>query len=233
VEYLQQQSKTYLGTFRLGCRSVSDDIESPLEELDQPPIPTRAELEAALPRFTGQISQVPPIFSAVKVAGRRAYDLARQGREVELAAKQIVIHELTCVSYQYPELKLHIRCGSGTYVRSLGRDLAAHLGTAAVMSGLVRTSIGPFQLEEAIHPQQLTRENLVEHLRPSRWAVVHLPSVVVSDAEVTELRHGRYIPRPPEIASPEITALNATGDTIALLAPCGAQLKPLRVFPPA
>jgi tRNA pseudouridine55 synthase len=233
VEYLQQQSKTYDGTFVLGCRSVSDDIESPLEELVNPPIPTRADIEAMLPRFLGRIAQVPPIFSAVKVGGRRAYDLARRGNEVELAPKWIEIYELQCTSYAYPELKLHMRCGSGTYVRSLGRDLAAALGTAAVMSALVRTSIGPFTLGEAISPEELTRENLAAQLRPSRWGVNHLPSLVLDASEVEAVRHGRYLSRESIPNLPEIVALTATDSVVAILTPHGAQLKPLRVFPPA
>ena len=150
ISYVQQQLKEYEATFILGQSSPSDDVETEICELEQPPIPTREAIEAKLPDFVGTIQQRPPLYSAIKVEGQRAYKLARGGSDMELPARPVEIYELSVTAYEYPELCLKIRCGSGTYVRSIGRDLADSLGTAAVMSALTRTAIGKFQVQEGL-----------------------------------------------------------------------------------
>ena len=236
VEYVQQQPKSYVGTFLLGRSSDTEDIEGRVEELVDPPLPTHDEIVAALPRFTGEIDQVPPAFSALKVAGQRAYAMARRGEEVQLAARRIVIHELRLLDYDYPSLRLEMVCSSGTYVRSLGRDLARSLGTEAVMSALVRTAIGPFRLTEAIEPDNLSLESLAASLLPARAAVNHLPSLVLDHGEVTELLHGRPIRRPlpddTRSSGPpvELAALDPRGELVAILTFRDARLWPTRVF---
>src|SRR5262245_35406014 len=148
VEYVQRMPKTYQGTFLLGRTSDTEDVEGEVVELDSPPVPTRAEIDAALPRFIGTIEQRPPAYSALKVAGRRAHKLARRGEAVELAPRPVEIHAIELLRYEYPEMELRIDCGSGTYVRSLGRDVAEAVDTGAVMAALRRLAIGPFQAAE-------------------------------------------------------------------------------------
>src|SRR4029079_9054729 len=116
-------------TFLLGRTSDTEDIEGTVVELSDAPVPSLAEIVAVMSRFRGTIEQRPPAYSALKVAGERSYKLARRGEAVELAARPIVIHSLEIVRYNYPELELLVRCGSGTYIRSLGRDLAEALGS--------------------------------------------------------------------------------------------------------
>lgn len=189
------------------------------------PEPARSMLEAALPQFLGDIQQRPPAHSAIKVAGRRAYKLARQGKAVDLAPRTVTIHRLAVRRYEYPELELDIECGSGTYVRALGRDLAAALGTAAVMSALARTAIGGFRVEDAIGPNDLTPDTLPQHLLPPLAAVADLPRVVLSDAQLVEIRHGRLIAMPTcgtgggslARTSPEWAAVDAAGQLVAIL----------------
>jgi tRNA pseudouridine55 synthase len=230
VEYIQQQSKSYLATFQLGRSSDTEDIEGKIAELDNPPQPTCEQIGALLPQFTGEIEQVPPAFSALKVAGQRAYALARRGQEVELAARPIVIHRLQLVDYSYPTLRLEIACSSGTYVRSLGRDLAKALGTEAVMSGLVRTSVGPFAIGEAVSPDDLTRDSLRGQLQPAAKAVGHLKRLELDHAEVTELLHGRAIQRSGSMAAGEIAAFDPRGELVAILGFRDGKLWPTRVF---
>src|SRR5205814_8265605 len=107
-------------------------------------IPTRVNILAAVPKFVGTIEQRPPVYSALKIAGQSAYKLARRGESVELAPRPVEIYSIDLVRYEYPELELRVQCGSGTYVRSLGRDLAQSLATGAVMSKLRRLGLGPF-----------------------------------------------------------------------------------------
>lgn len=150
ISYVQQQPKTYLATFQLGAESDSEDIETDLRFLHAPPQPEETDILRILPDFTGEILQMPPLYSALKLNGKRAYALARKGHEITLAPRPVMIYDLELADYCYPFLKLKIVCGSGTYIRSLGRDIAKKLGTAAVMAALTRTAVGVFRLEDAL-----------------------------------------------------------------------------------
>jgi tRNA pseudouridine55 synthase len=218
IQYVQRMPKSYRGTFLLGRRSETDDVEGSVEPLKAAVEPTRADIEAALPQFLGEILQRPPAHSAVHVAGRRAYELARRGKLVELAPRAVTIHRFAIRRYEYPALEIDIECGSGTYVRALGRDLADALGTAAVMSALERSAIGPFRVEDAIPLDELKQETLPERLRPALQAVSDLPKIELSAAELVELRHGRQIAtRPGAEAHTEWAAVNDRGELAAIL----------------
>ena len=193
IEYVQRMPKTYLATFLLGQTSDTEDIEGEVVALTDPPIPAEEELRAVLPNFTGIITQQPPAYSALKVGGQRAYALARRGEAVELAPRPVEIHEINVVRYQYPELELLIRCGSGTYVRSLGRDIARALGTDAVMSALVRQAIGQFRIEEAGAYSELAPSKIEQRLLPPTLAVGEMPHVVVTSHEASRLWQGQSL----------------------------------------
>jgi tRNA pseudouridine55 synthase len=218
IEYVQQMPKQYTGTFLLGRRSTTEDIEGDVELLESPPMPTREEIAEAAAAFIGKIQQRPPALSALKLQGQRAYDLARAGKQVDLAPRPVVIHRIEVLTYDYPELRLHIECGSGTYIRSLGRDLAERLDTAAVMSALMRTAIGGFRLADAVDANTLNRDNLVNHLLPMLRAVESLPTVRLSSDEAARIGHGLSIERPDAPAGPELAAINGAGELIAILA---------------
>lgn len=231
IEHVQRQPKRYRGAFLLGRRSPSDDIELPAEELPDAPVPSREQIEAALPTFTGPIEQIPPAYSAIKIDGQKAYDLARRGAAPEMKPRRVTIYELRVVSYDYPQLVLDIRCGSGTYVRAIGRDLAESLGTAAVMSALERTEIGPFRVEEAASLRELDEQTLLTRLLPAGLAVADLPRIEVTQAEAEELRNGRFLTRSDAPKVGEIAAYDASGDLVALVKPrSGGRVQPVRVF---
>lgn len=231
VEYVQLLPKTYLATFLFGRRSDTEDVEGTVELLPEARQPERGEVDAALPKFLGEIQQRPPQYSAIKVAGRRAYDLARRGQTVELAERPVTIYRLEVVEYAYPELQLRIECGSGTYVRSLGRDLAESLGTNAVMSALTRERIGSFQLDEAIDPNHATAEVIQSSLLPLARACESLPQLRLTEAEVTEIRNGRRITRPDLMMLGPIAAVDAAGRLVAIVAAAPeGQLRPEKVF---
>lgn len=229
IEYLHRLPKRYTAAFQLGCSSPTEDIEGQLTALVDPPRPTLIEIQQAAATFQGTIQQTPPAFSAVRVAGRRAYDLARRGRTVELLPRPITIHELHVVQYEYPELVLEVTCGTGTYIRSLGRDLARQLGTEAVMTRLARTAIGEFTLAQAHQLDGLTTETIDGCLLPAAEAVRILPWVRVEPAQIERLRHGLYIEAaqaapigPAAVAEPaELAAIDRDGQLIALLTPRG------------
>ncbi len=144
-----------------------------------------------LPEFVGEIDQVPPTFSAVKVGGRRAYERARRGKSVTLTARRVTVYRLQLTHWAYPDFELEICCGSGTYVRSLGRDIAERLGTKAVMTALTRSAIGPFELADAVAPDRLTTDNWRSFALPPRMAVQHLTAVRCDAEAARTLAHGR------------------------------------------
>ncbi len=233
IEYVQRLPKRYRGTFLLGQQSPTEDIEGEIEHLANAPQPSRARLQAALEPFRGEILQRPPAFSALKVSGQRAYDLARRGQQVILEPRPITIHDLRLISYDYPEFCLEIACGSGTYVRSLGRDIAASLGTAAVMSALERTAIGDFTLAEAVRVEELTPESWRAAILPAGRAVAALPRLPLTETQLQLLSHGlaldpaRCAQLPPE-AGHEVAAFAPDGTLAAVLTRRGDQWKLVR-----
>jgi tRNA pseudouridine55 synthase len=128
-------------------------------------VPTLAQLEAALQAFVGDIMQTPPVFSAIKVNGQRAYDLARQGKEVTLEPRPAKIYSITLISYEYPFVRFDSEVGSGTYIRSLVEDIGQILGTGAYMSDLRRTQVGQFEISGAKLLEQITPESLEAYLQ--------------------------------------------------------------------
>lgn len=191
IDEAQKLGKGYRAEFRFGQSSPGDDLESEVTHHTDLPLPTREQIEANLSQFIGDILQRPPAFSAIKVKGKRAYQLARSGKEVELQARPVRIDELHVVSYKPPTLTLDIHCGSGTYIRSLGRDLAASLGTFAVMSALTRTAVGPFELEDAMELEHLSIESFASHLASPLTVLPTMKRVKVEADAIEQLRLGR------------------------------------------
>lgn len=217
VDYLHRFPKSYVAEFRLGATSPTEDTEGEITELVDAPRPTPDQLAAACHRLTGPIEQRPSAFSALRVEGRRAYRLARAGRAFELAPRRVTIHRLEVRKYDYPRLVLEASVSTGTYVRALGRDLAESLGTAAVMTDLLRTSIGPFGLETAVDPGEVTPENLALAVQPARWAVADLEPVACDDEALTRLARGLTVALEPAGPGPEFAALDADGQLRAIV----------------
>lgn len=239
VPLIQEMRKTYRATFLLGRTSDSDDVEGTIIETPDVSPPTREQVQAVLPEFVGRIHQRPPAYSAVKVAGRRAYALARKGQAVDLAIRPVDVYRLDLLRYEYPELELEIECGSGTYVRSIGRDLGERLGCGAVMSALQRTAIGPFMLDSAAHIEDVTAESLPQLLLPPTAATVNLPQASVNPADVRAMTNGRSVPLSgvgiegspvAESSAVLVAVLDDAGALVALAEIVNDQLLPRQVF---
>lgn len=165
-ERLMGQPKEYIAMIRLGATTATDDPESP-EEIPPDSRPcTREQVNALLPEYVGQIMQTPPVFSAMKVAGRRAYDLARRGAEVQLEPRPVQVYELEVLSFEWPLLTLRVRCGRGTYIRSLARDMGRQLSRGGYLTQLRRTRIGDFDVGQAVSLEKLKAEGVAAHLHP-------------------------------------------------------------------
>jgi tRNA pseudouridine55 synthase len=237
IGYVQRMPKRYTGTFLLGRQSPTEDVEGDVTELPDAPRPTREQIVAAAGRFVGRIQQRPPAFSALKVAGRRAYDLARRGQQPQLPPRPVEVYSIEVVAYQYPELIVDVQCGSGTYIRSLGRDLAESLGTAAVMSALVRSSIGGFLLADAVNPRELNSDSLPRLLHPPLRAIDYLPRVRLSADQARRLQCGLSIAPnvewlSQETTGDEIVAVDPSGVLVGILTPSpGGGLQTLRNMP--
>jgi len=145
--------KEYEATMHLGIATDSYDIEGEVTSRSDL-IPTLADIEAVLPSFQGKISQIPPMFSAKKIAGKKLYELARKGITIERKPAEVTV-QINLISYQYPELKIHVACSKGTYIRSLAHDIGAALGVGSHLSALKRTRSGSFNLADAISQEQI------------------------------------------------------------------------------
>jgi len=216
VQMIQEQPKSYVGTFQLGLVTSTDDCTGEVlaeSELDTEKISRQAILDL-LPDFTGDIEQVPPKFSAIHVDGKRAYKLARQGHDVELEPRPVQIYRLELTGFELPEFKLQIECGSGTYIRSLGRDIGERLGCGATMNSLNRSAIGAFFLTNSVAPDQLTPENIESFVEPPIAAVSHLPSVEITEPQKERIYDGRTV----EVDTvAELKRDSANGDTARLI----------------
>ena len=152
VTYVQQQPKAYTAGFRLGVESETEDIESETVLVADALTVSESDLKSVLPDFTGSIEQLPPRYSALRIKGQRAYQLARDGQDVVLKPRSIEVHSISLTQFEYPDFELEIVCGSGTYVRSLGRDIGRAVGSGAVMTRLSRTAVGEFTLLSRVMP---------------------------------------------------------------------------------
>ncbi|HYE42381.1 MAG TPA: tRNA pseudouridine(55) synthase TruB, partial [Caulobacteraceae bacterium] len=242
VPQMMDAEKVYRFTVAWGAATSTLDREGEVVATsDVRPSPDA--VSEALKAFVGEIQQVPPAFSAIKVDGQRAYDLARDGVEVELAARTVAIHEAAVVGAPDADhVEVEIRCGKGTYVRSLMRDLAAALGAEGHVSALRRMRVGPFRAEESITLASLQdlghRGALSEAMLPVETALDDIPVLAVTEEDAFRLRQGRPIvllPRQVEMLKPRLGASRAvsamTGSRlIALCEMRAGQLSPTRVF---
>jgi tRNA pseudouridine55 synthase len=239
VPYAVEGSKDYRFTIRLGAETDTDDAEgNVVARSDRRP--TSAEIEAKLPAFTGEIEQVPPRFSAVRVDGARAYDLARDEEDFELAPRRVSIARLALVAHpDRDHCVLEARCGKGTYVRALARDLGRALGTFGHIETLRRTRVGGFEEERAVPLARLEalaesggHAALLSALEPVEAALGDIPALALSWPDADRLRRGQAVLLRGRDAPIVEGAFYATsrGKLVALGEVDKGEFKPRRVF---
>jgi tRNA pseudouridine55 synthase len=232
---LLNADKRYRASIVLGVRTSTGDAEG--EVIERHPVAVdRSALDAVLPRFTGRIEQTPPMYSALKRAGRPLYAYARAGETVERNARQVTVHALAVESFSADRLQIDVHCGKGTYVRTLAEDIGAALGCGAHLAGLVRTAVGPFRLtdahtlaglEAAPDTERLGRLLAVDVL------LTELPTVTLAPAEAGRFAHGQPVAAPPATPAGRLRAYDPSG-TLLGVGDCGADgwVRPCRLLRP-
>jgi tRNA pseudouridine55 synthase len=237
VPFVVEGSKVYRFTVRFGIETNTDDAEGKVTASSDRR-PSSPEIEATLPRFTGEIIQVPPRFSALKVEGARAYELARDEEQFELEPRPVSIARLTLVAHPDKDhCILETECGKGTYVRALARDLGRALGSHGHVAALRRTRVGPFGEDRAVSVERLEalasdRDDLVTALEPVEIALRDIPALTVSAADAARLRRGQPVllrGRDAPILAGTIYAM-ARGTLVAVGEVSEGELKPRRIF---
>ncbi|MBL8639819.1 MAG: tRNA pseudouridine(55) synthase TruB [Alphaproteobacteria bacterium] len=247
VPYMMEDDKTYHFTVTWGEERSTDDREGEVVATSTHR-PTRDEILSVLPRFTGEIDQVPPAYSALKIDGERAYDLARAGAEFELKSRKVNVYELELLDCSADSARFRAVCGKGTYVRSLARDLGRALGGCGYISALMRQSVGPFQLDDAIlldfFQKSVDITELERNVLPIEAVLDDIPVVSLKDQEATRAKCGNklsFISRPdverlvaagldPRVRGRNLVLLTHQGAALAVAEVEGIEIQPVRVF---
>ncbi len=234
VEYLHSFPKDYIACARLGVATTTDDLEGEItSQSDAWKGLSPGDISAALETFTGVTQQRPPDFSAKKMQGRAAYVLARRGEEVSLTPVPVTIHGIDLESLDLPDVRFRVRCSTGTYIRSLARDLGEYLGVGAHLTELRRLVIGPFHVDDALGPEGLFDSAEVARAMLSPLdAISHLPRLEVTREEAIRIQSGQSLSLDEE-AEPKGEGEHAVVFGAHLLAVAvreGRQIKPRKVF---
>jgi len=233
-EYVSASDKRYQAIIQLG--TTTDTYDSDGRVLSSSPVEiTEEQFNEVLQEFVGEIEQVPPPYSAIKVKGRKAYDMAREGEEVELKPRTINVYNLELLEWAPPEAVIDVYCSSGTYVRSLAHDLGEMIGCGAHLVGLRRTKSGRFTLRDAV-PLRKLREAFEDgtwskYLIPAAEALSDWPALELNTEELDTVRHGRRIPADPGIGK-MVRAVSDQGELVGLLEldPETNEWQPKKVF---
>jgi tRNA pseudouridine55 synthase len=231
AEYLSDLPKSYSAVMRLGQTTDTDDRAGQVLARNDDWSQLEPEtIHEALASMAGVIRQVPPMYSARKVGGRRLYAMAREGRQVERAATEVTIHSLEVTRIEGPDVAFEITCSTGTYIRSIARDIGSDLGVGAHLIELRRTAIGPHRVENAVTPDRLDDFDAVRQVwvSPAR-ALAHLPAIDIDDDETTALVQGRSIAVPPETSAGTTAALGH-GELVAIGDVQAGSLRPRKVL---
>jgi tRNA pseudouridine55 synthase len=233
-EFLSTASKRYEAVIRFGTSTETYDAEGDAVRITGA-APSEEEIRSILPDFMGEIEQTPPPYSAIKVQGKKAYELARQGEDVELDPRMITIYHLDFVQYNPPDLTVSVECSAGTYIRSLAHDFGEKLQTGAHLANLRRVKSGPFTLEDCAPLSKLemgfSAGDWQRYVRPAAEALPELPIVKVDGTSLEDVLNGRRIPA-SEKAEGMARAIGPDGDLVALLeaAQDGGLWHPKKVF---
>ncbi len=232
MPFIVDATKDYEFVVKWGESTDTDDSEGEITETSAHR-PNEAEILKALPAFIGDITQVPPAYSAIKVDGKRAYDLARAGKQVKLKGRTVTIENIELLDASNPqEARFFVHCGKGTYIRSLARDLSLALGTVGHVTFLRRTRVGPFSLSSSISLKSLEELSMTtparERVLSLMTALADIPALAVNESEADKIRHGMAITLPT--SDEDIVCLTLNGQPVGLAKASQGIVSPIRVF---
>ena len=220
AEFALKLPKTYVADIHLGFVTATDDAEGEPEAVADPAAISAADVDAALAFFAGRILQQPPAFSAVKVGGRRAYTLARSGEPARLAPREVEVYSAQLLDFQpgpHAVARIEVRCGSGTYLRSIARDLGDRLGVGGYLGKLVRKAYGPLSIDEAMPLDELaTRRAVLDRLLPAEVILPEMERVRLNVEQEAQVRQGRAVRVVPDPGPGLVRAHDADGRLVAL-----------------
>lgn len=197
-QFMIEKDKEYITEITLGSKTDTYDSTGKIIKSSDI-IPTKKEILEKLTLFSGKIKQTPPIYSAIKVDGKKLYQYAREKKEIEIKPRDITVHNITLLDYEYPKIRLKVFCSKGTYIRSICNDLGDALGSFGYMSCLIRTKSGPFGIENAVKIedlQKMNKENIKELLYPLDYPILHFPKVDIKIESSKYLLNGtKLIPK--------------------------------------
>lgn len=231
-EFVSAEDKRYQATIRLGSSTDTYDSEgTPSAEVDVDV--SRERFDELLLSYVGEIEQIPPAYSAIKVQGKKAYEMARRGEEVKLEPRIINVHSLEILEWELPEVVVDVHCSSGTYVRSLAHDIGEELGVGGHLAGLRRTKSGHFTLRDSVSLRQLRDEfeagTWAQHLIPAAEALGNWPAVTLDEDMLKKVRNGNRIPAEAGVSG-QARALSEEGDLVAIIEVDGDEWQPRKVF---
>ena len=232
AEYVQRMPKAYAATFLFGVESDTDDADGHIVTIGAANMPSLAELKEGLRHFEGEFLQTPPRYSALKVGGRRAYAQARRGREISLESRSVTVHRLDIVEYAPPLLRLTIKCGRGTYIRSIARDLGSQMGCGAIVQELRRLAVGHFDLSWAV-PLEADEKTACQMILPMVEAVATFPRLTILGTDVAHFRQGLPVAIDRGFdGSAEVAVLDGDGNLLGIGAAAGSRnaVRPLKVL---
>lgn len=230
-EYVMASTKRYRARVRLGATTATYDAEVEPTPVADPMHLMQSDVEAVLPRFTGAIQQLPPIYSAVKRDGRKLYEIARAGETIELQPRAVTIHALTITAWALPELTLEVTCSPGTYIRSLAHDIGQELGVGGYLAGLVRTASGAFTVENAVTLDALVAsDDPGQYITPPQVALADWPTLHLDAATLDDVLHGRSLSVANAADDTLAAAYGPDGAFVAVLRAQANLWRPLKVF---
>lgn len=232
IEYLVAGRKRYRAVIRFGVVTTTHDAEGEVVAERDIAALTEAQLREALPAFIGNISQVPPIYSALKQGGRPLYERARAGEAVQVEARAVVIDDITWVAWEPPHLTVDVACGPGTYIRALAYDIGEAVGTGAHLAGLTRTAVGVWTIGKSVDLDTLA-ETWPQPLHGLAEAVAHLPAVTLDEDTVQRVQQGQQVRLDEAPTADLIRAHTPAGDLLAILTvaqPGDTLWQPKKVF---
>lgn len=231
-EYMMRSRKVYRAQVTFGATTDTYDAAGDVVAAHDASHLTQARIKDALPPFIGEIRQIPPMYSAVKVKGKKLYQLARAGQTVARPERRVTIHSINIISWVSPVLALEIQCGAGTYIRSLANDLGESLEVGAYLSGLTRIASGALHLAQSIALDAVMRDdNWTRHIISPFDALRDKACVTLVESEIQRVQQGGFIERPSGIYASTVFAFDSDQQLVAVLEPRDETWKPRKVFP--